>query len=64
MRSRYFWNDDPPQPVGLSCDICGRGICAETETHHGEDYYVLDGQNICEDCVYDYLKKNRKECRI
>lgn len=37
-------NADEP-PIVCECEICGQGICA------GDTKYVIDGSNICEDCV-------------
>lgn len=40
----------PDPEVFARCEICGEPI------YDGEDYYEIDGQRYCEDCVYDARK--------
>ena len=34
-----------------SCDLCGTGITC------GETYYTVDGIEICEECIDDYIRR-------
>ena len=34
-----------------SCDLCGTGIT------RGETYYTVDGIEICEECIDDYIRR-------
>ena len=34
-----------------SCSICGTGITS------GETYYTVDGIEICEECIDDYIRR-------
>lgn len=33
------------------CELCGGDICA------GQDYYLINGQVICEDCLAAYAQR-------
>ena len=39
----------------IRCDICGEKIYKGDSNYEGSLYYVLDGQNICEHCIEDYV---------
>lgn len=45
MRGYY----DPPEydPV-FTCDKCG------CEIYEGDDYYLIEGEHICTDCIEDF----------
>lgn len=36
--------------VCTCCDQCGGEICC------GEEYYRINGENVCEDCFCDYAR--------
>lgn len=66
------WSDDPVMDAEryytsftdrehLTCAFCGRPIYREDKTHYGDVYYEIDGVIVCDDCVMDYIEKNRKE---
>lgn len=42
--SRDMMNPPEYEP-NLPCDHCGKGI------YEGEEYYSINGENLCEDCV-------------
>lgn len=42
----YRFREENEKPV---CDICGQEITT--------DYYELDGELICEDCLDDYIER-------
>ena len=42
----------------ILCDVCGNRIYKEDETHYGDDYYRIDGLNICPDCLREYMNQN------
>ena len=47
---------DPPEPtVALYCDNCGN------EIYVGEDYWDINGDRICRDCLDDWLDRCKKE---
>lgn len=37
--------------VRTVCDLCGR------EIYFDEIFYCVDGENICDDCVADYARR-------
>ena len=49
---------DPPEDVVFAtCDHCGG------EIYEGEEYYYIDGQYICEDCLSDFAEKYFADCK-
>lgn len=46
------------------CEICGSPIYCADDDHYGDDYYLIDDLRICEDCIYEYIKKNKREMKI
>lgn len=47
----------------IVCSQCGLPIFREDEEYEGDVYYLLDGETVCEDCISDFLRKNRKVLR-
>ena len=47
----------------IVCDICHGPIFKADDEHCGDDIYRLNDLNICEDCIYDYLRDVREEAR-
>lgn len=47
----------------IDCDICHGPIFKADDEHCGDDIYRLNDLNICEDCIYDYLRDVREEAR-
>lgn len=43
-------NERRPKVV-FDCDWCGKGI------EDGEDYFYINGERVCEDCVNDCKKE-------
>ena len=37
--------------IACECELCGDDI------HTGEDYYLVNGQVFCEDCLADYARR-------
>ena len=44
--------------VEILCDRCGE------EIYDGEEYYRVDGQIICTDCVAEYARRLLWPCRM
>ncbi|MGL5676818.1 MAG: hypothetical protein ACRDDX_10425 [Cellulosilyticaceae bacterium] len=49
----YRLEQDEPTPL-LICDGC----CADI--YLGESYYKIDGENICDDCLKEYMKRYKE----
>lgn len=47
----------------IPCDICGRKIYRADVTHYGDDVWDLDGMDICEDCIDDYIQRHRRQLK-
>ena len=45
----------------IFCDRCGGSIFAGDDDHYGDEYFELEGQNICSACIDDYVKERKKE---
>lgn len=44
----------------IECDICHKPIYRMDGTYEGDDYYDMEDGNICEDCIYDYMRSKRR----
>lgn len=40
----------PYEPVAACCDMCGG------EIYKGEEYYQINGESVCDDCVERYAR--------
>lgn len=47
----------------IDCDICRNPIYTADEGYEGDMVYKIDGLNICEDCISNYIKKFREEAK-
>lgn len=45
----YRW-EAPIAKIFTYCDVCGEPI------YVGDDYYKIDGKDICDDCINDFRK--------
>ena len=53
------WYVEPKELIIFdTCDECGREIYANKE------YYDFDGIIICENCLYDYARRFKKEAMV
>ena len=50
MRFARTREDDGTMQVG-ECELCGG------EIGHGSEYYLINGQVFCEDCLMEYAKQ-------
>lgn len=49
---------EPKEPVVFcTCDECGQDI------YEGEEYWVIDGCTVCDDCLRDFAEKYFETCR-
>lgn len=52
------WLTTPPEDSerssNLKCSMCGNDIYLD------EDYYVIEDDNMCEDCAREWLDEHRK----
>lgn len=49
-----------PERDYIECDVCCGPIYREDARYEGDDVYEIDGLQICEDCIQDYLKDHRR----
>lgn len=47
----------------IDCDICRNPIYVADENYEGDPVYKIDGLNICEDCISDYIEKLKEEAK-
>lgn len=47
----------------IDCDICRNPIYVADENYEGDPVYKIDGLNICEDCISDYIEKFKEEAK-
>lgn len=47
----------------IDCDICHGPIYKADDVMEGDPLYRVNGLNICEDCIRDYIKSIEEECR-
>lgn len=45
----------------IKCDICDGEIYLEDDCYYGDIYYNIDGYDICEECILEYMKAYRKQ---
>ena len=50
---------DPDREYVL-CDHCSGYIFKEDDAYYGDVYYELNDEKICEYCIDEYLKENKK----
>ena len=43
----------------ITCDICGGKIYRENNIYEGDEYYQIEDQNICQNCINDFLKERK-----
>lgn len=46
-QSEYDRQEPPGDNAKIHCDDCGKGL------FEGDKVFRIEGQNLCEDCVYD-----------
>ena len=46
----------------IDCDICHGPIYKADNVMEGDPLYKVNGLNICEDCIRDYIKSIEEEC--
>lgn len=46
----------------IDCDICHGPIYKADDVMEGDPLYRVNGLNICEDCIRDYIKSIEEEC--
>lgn len=46
----------------IDCDICHGPIYKADNVMEGDPLYRVNGLNICEDCIRDYIKSIEEEC--
>lgn len=46
----------------IDCDICHGPIYKADNIMEGDPLYKVNGLNICEDCIRDYIKSIEEEC--
>lgn len=46
--------DHPEPDTAFFCSICGYPIAV------GDDYYDIDGEHICPECIAEYIDRNYK----
>ena len=44
----------------ILCDNCNGYIYREDDQYYGDTVYDLDGLQICEHCLSEYLKEHRR----
>lgn len=44
----------------ILCSICKRKIYYAGNGYDGDDYYDMEDGDICEDCIWDYMKNKRR----
>ena len=65
-----MWTDDPVRDAAryaareeerpfITCDICGEKIFCEDGIYEGDEYYQIEVQNICEDCIRKFLRERK-----
>ena len=55
---------EPPEddkPVIAVCEVCGGDIHGETALEYGDEYYLIDGCYIHEDCIKEWLQQFKHE---
>ena len=45
----------------IECEICHGYIYKGDDWHDGDIVYKIDGLQICEECIGEYLKGHRRE---
>ena len=53
------WLSEPidDRPVIAICEQCGQDIHGETSTNYGDEYYLIDGCYLHEDCLMDWMRQ-------
>ena len=44
----------------IPCDICEKPLYRRDGEYDGEDYWELDENIICEDCIHDYVRSKKR----
>lgn len=47
----------------IDCDMCRNPIYKADEKYEGDTVYKINGLNICEDCISDYIEKFKEEAK-
>ena len=58
LQTDHLYQGSYVEPIAnevCTCDICGYGI------NEGDDYYEIDSNNFCDDCINDYRKTATKD---
>lgn len=45
----------------ILCDECGYEIYLEDDRYYGDTYYEIDGYDICDECILQFIKKYKKQ---
>lgn len=53
--------EEEEREVFCDCDICGEPILASDDRYEGDEYVEIDGYLMHDECVWEWVKKNRRQ---